>query len=104
MKIITRIACLLALLMSGIAGADRLIEDAYEFTELRIVMRTADSGQVVVRKCDECPDVTLDITPETQLFKADRRVPLKDALQFRGQAGVVFRDMESTNVTRILVY
>lgn len=105
MKNITRIVCLLALLVGGsVSAGGRLIEDAYEFTELRIVMHTEDTGQIVVRKCDECPDITLDITPETQFFKADRKVPLADALKFRSRAGVAFRDMESTNVTRIKIY
>lgn len=105
MKNITRIVCLLALLVGGsVSAGGKLIEDAYEFTELRIVMQGEDTGRIIVKKCDECPDITLDITPETQLFKADRKVPLADALKFRSQAGVAFRDVESTNVTRINIY
>lgn len=101
-----KFACLMmALCASASAFAEfTILEDPYEVTQLRITMLTPDTGRVLVKKCDTCPDEVLEITPATKFFKADREITLAEAVRYLGQEGVVFRAADSRQVTRIRIY
>ncbi len=105
-QIAIRIGCIVAaFLVAGSANAYiEEIEKGYEVNELLVVMTASDTGTAIVRECDTCEDVTLEITPETRLYKSNREVPLAQVLRYRGQPGVVFREMKSKHVTRIKIY
>lgn len=88
---------------SAHAAQIREYERGYEIDELRVVM-TGNSGRVIVRECDSCPDVTLRITQATRVFKGEQEIPLQHLIRYRGQAGVVFQDHQTDEVTRIRIY
>lgn len=86
------------------ANEVRLLEDAYEVTRLEITVFDESSGQVRVAKCETCEQRTLRITEQTRVYKADREIPLEQADVYRGAEAVVFRDVDSDEVTRIMIY
>jgi len=103
--LITCTVLVAALLFLDSANAElRILERPYEVTQLRIIMRTPNTGEVLVNECETCEDVTLKITPETKFFKGDREIPLAQAFRHRGQEAVVMRDAESNDVVRIMIY
>lgn len=100
-----QIACLMVLLLvSSNAIAMRYIEDAYEVLNLQINMETPDTGSVEVSKCETCPLLELEITPETKFYKADTEISLAVATKYNGLEGVVLQDTTTKKVTRIIIY
>lgn len=80
------------------------IEQGYETSALRVTLTGPESGRVVVKECDSCSEMELEITADTKVYKSNSVVPLARVERFRGQEGVVFRDIKSKRVTRIKIY
>jgi len=106
MTSIAALACLVAgtWLASASAGEIWNVEQGYEVQQLRVVMTGPDKGQVTVRACDNCRDMTLRIVPQTRLIVGDEELPLSEMTRFRGKEGVVFRATNTDLVTRIRIY
>lgn len=80
------------------------IERGHEVNTLNVSMRSATEGVVLLRECDDCPETVLRVTDATLVYKAGREVELARLQRLNGQAGVVFREIDSDRITRIKIY
>lgn len=105
-KVLIMLIAIVLIAASGLTNAAlvREIEKGYEVNELKVVMTSETEGRVIARECDGCREETLLITARTRVFKDNEEIPLKLLMRYRGQAGVVFRHIDTDEVTRIRIY
>lgn len=97
------ITLLLALAMgTASAGKMVLLEEAAEFDTLNVRVSNKGKGTLKLKRCDECDEVRLKITPNTQLRVGNQTLPLDALNRATLRSGTVFYRVESGVVTRIV--
>lgn len=100
------IACLMLtpLLALGAAPAFfEVTEHGAECESLDLLLTSANSGIVRVRRCDDCPLMQLEVTADTRVYQAGALITLADADNNRDLGATVLFDPETGRVTRILL-
>lgn len=83
-------------------GAFAQVEQAMETEALKLSFDSKTStGTVVGKACDQCKQMTVNITPQTKAYKASKEVLLVRIQTRRGKDATVFFSKNTKNVTRI---
>jgi hypothetical protein len=77
-------------------------EEAAEITGLKITLDKSLNGKIILQQCDDCKAIVLKITPDTKAFHKNHEVPLKKAKKQLGKSAVVFYEIKSKIVKRIV--
>lgn len=83
------------------AGEMTLLEEAAEFERLSASVTASGTGSIKVKRCDECDELRLHISPSTQLEVNGERRPLAELNNGALNAGTVFFDPDNSTVLRI---
>lgn len=78
-----------------------ILEEAFEAEKLKIRMTDDLKGTVVGRICDQCEEMTVTITPDTQAFENSKSVPLIEAKKRYGKPALVIFDVSTKKVNAI---
>jgi hypothetical protein len=86
-------------------GSLRLIEEAYEVTDLQLTWRSSATGVIRLQPCDEgCAMIQLNFGADTLAIDEDgTEVPLETIRSWRGNEATITVDIDNpTEVLRIL--
>ena len=93
--------CLLLAIGSVSAGKMVLLEEAAEFETINIRVSNKGHGKFQLKRCDDCAEQKLTISPATTLEVAGKSLPLAALNRMTLRNGTVFFRADSGLVTRI---
>jgi len=87
------------------ANSDTFVadEEAIETRTLNINFNTkTNTGSVEGKICDNCPTITVQITPQSKAYKQEAEVELSALNARAGKPAIVLFDKKTKEVTRIV--
>lgn len=75
-------------------------EDAIETNEIMVV-GTQPNGFVLARKCDKCPQLRLQLSPNTKAYSKGKQVPMSNVPNRAKTAITVIYDPKTNTVNKI---
>lgn len=96
-------AVLAALLFQGAAAGPTIteLEDAIEARSVELRQGPGGTLTAVVRQCDRCPEIRLEVARDARAYQGGREVELERAARLVGENVVVFFTVKDRKVSRI---
>lgn len=83
------------------AHAFEMIEDAIEGEPKVFFLGKDGNGVIRASKCDECSEIKLTVTPESQAFVGEKEVPLKTIANSSRKPELILFTIKDNKVTRM---